>query len=77
MTFGKDLTTWGGKSLKFLLGFKQIIGPIHQCLKDSSLQFLSLFTTDADDFFQPKNRFVSIPTETPAKYFKKVGWKME
>lgn len=73
MTFGKDLKAWCGKSLKFLLGFKQIIGPIHQCLKDSSLQFLSLSTTDADEFFQPKNSFVSIPTETPAKYFKEVG----
>lgn len=73
MTFGKDLKTWCGKSLKFLLGFKQIIGPIDQCLKDSSPQLLSLFTTDADEFFQPKKGFVNIPTETPAKYFKKVG----
>lgn len=70
MKSGQDLKAWCGKSLKFLLGFKQIID---QCLKDSLPQFLSLFTAHADEFFQPKNSFVSIPTETPVKYFKKVG----
>lgn len=40
MTFGKDLKAGCGKSLKFRLGFKQTIGPIDQCLKDSSPQFL-------------------------------------
>lgn len=60
-----------------MLGFKQITGPIDQCLNDSSPQFLSLFTTDADEICQPNKGFVSIPTRTPAKYFEKVGWKMD
>lgn len=77
MTFGNDLKIRCGKSLKFVLGFKQITDPIDQCLNDSSPQFLSLFPTDADKICQPKKGFVSITAGTPTKYFEKVGWKMD
>lgn len=69
MTFGKDLKAWCGKSLKFLLGFKQIIGPIDQCLKDSSPQFLSLFTIDADEFLSTKEQFCEYSHRNACKIF--------
>lgn len=73
MTLGKDLKARCGKSLKFVRGFKQITGPIDQCLNDSSPQFLQLFTTDADEICQAKEGFVSTYTGTHAKHLEKVG----